>query len=187
MMLGRDHLYTNPASLMTIIGTHDVPRFMNEQGATVEGLKLAFTMLLTVRGTPLVYYGDEIAMPGAADPDNRRDFPGGWQGDARNAFDASGRTPVEQSVWTHVQKLIALRAQRSELRRGPMEHLYAGEQALIYRRGRSVIALNNDTAAVTIRLPVPSLGDDVLGVCQRPRPDSGGVAVTIPRRSSCVF
>jgi glycosidase len=187
MMLGRDHLYTNPSSLMTIIGTHDVPRFMNEQGATVEGLKLAFTMLLTVRGTPLVYYGDEIAMPGAADPDNRRDFPGGWKDDSRNAFDASGRTPVEQGVWTHVQKLIALRARRSELRRGPMEHLYASEQAFVYRRGRSVIALNNDTAAVTIRLPIRSLGDDVLGVCGRPRPDSGGVAVTIPRRSGCVF
>ena len=39
---------------------------------------------------PLLYYGDEIAMPGGRDPDNRRDFPGGWRGDARDAFTPGG-------------------------------------------------------------------------------------------------
>ena len=64
---------------------------MNEPGATIRRLELAYTLLLTVRGTPLLYYGDEIALPGGGDPDNRRDFPGGWAGDPRNAFDPSGR------------------------------------------------------------------------------------------------
>jgi neopullulanase len=187
MMLGRDHLYVDPSSLMTIVGTHDVPRFMNETGATTDGLKLAYTLLLTVRGTPLIYYGDEIAMPGGADPDNRRDFPGGWRGDARNAFDASGRTPAEQAVWSHVQRLLQLRASRSDLRRAPMRHLHASDQAFVYARGRSVIALNNDTAAVTVRLPGVSLGTDALGVCAQPRTEAGTTVVTIPRRSGCVF
>ena len=187
MMLGRDHLYADASSLMTIIGTHDVSRFMNEPGATPDGLKLAYTLLLTVRGTPLIYYGDEIAMPGAADPDNRRDFPGGWPGDARNAFDAAGRTPPQQAVWAHVQRLLALRASRSDLRRAPMTHLYASEQAFVYARGRSVIALNNDTTAVTVRVPGTSLGDDALGICPRPRAEAGAAVVTIPARSGCVF
>ena len=68
--------------LVTFSGLHDVGRFMNEPGATVEGRQLADTFLLTARGTPLVYYGDEIGLRGGGDPDNRRDFPGGFAGDA---------------------------------------------------------------------------------------------------------
>jgi glycosidase len=186
-MLGRDHLYNNPMTLVPFLGNHDVQRFMNEPGATPEGLKLAYTFLLTVRGTPLLYYGDEIALPGAGDPDNRRDFPGGWPGDPRTAFDETGRTATEQSVFSHVQRLLALRAERRDLRRAPMEHLYAAEQAFVYRRGRSVVALNNDTAAATIRLPGVTLGEDALGICARPRTDSGAAVVVVPRRAGCVF
>jgi glycosidase len=185
-MLGRDHLYRNPSSLMPFLGNHDVQRFMHERGATTEGLKLAYTFLLTVRGTPLLYYGDEVALPGGPDPDNRRDFPGGWPGE-RSAFDSAGRTDAEQSLWSHVQRMLRLRAERRDLRHARMEHLYAGEQAFVYRRGRTVVALNNDTTAVTVRLPITSLPVDALGVCARPRADSGGVAIVIPRRSGCVF
>jgi len=186
-MLSRDHLYPNASALMPFIGNHDVARFMNETGATVDGLKLAYTFLLTVRGTPLLYYGDEIAMPGRGDPDNRRDFPGGWSGDTRNAFDAAGRTPAEQAVWSHVQRLLQLRAQRADLRTGRMEHLVAGEQSFVYRRGRTIVALNNDTAAVTIQVPVAALPSDALGICGPPRADSGRVTIVVPARSGCVF
>jgi glycosidase len=40
--------------------------------APFERLAVAFTFLFTTKGIPLVYYGDEIGMPGAGDPDNRR-------------------------------------------------------------------------------------------------------------------
>jgi len=186
-MLSRDHLYPDAASLMTFLGNHDVGRFMNESGATIDGLRLAYTFLLTVRGTPLLYYGDEVAMPGGSDPDNRRDFPGGWRSDPRNAFDASGRTTEQQAVWSHVQRLLKLRAERSDLRTGRMEHLQAGEQSFVYRRGRTVVALNNDTAAATIRLPLRSLPDDALGVCARPTTEGGMVTIVIPPRSGCIF
>jgi glycosidase len=186
-MLSRDHLYPNASALMPFLGNHDVGRFMNEPGATIDGLKLAYTFLLTVRGTPLLYYGDEIAMPGGGDPDNRRDFPGGWRSDPRNAFEASGRTDSQQAVWAHVQRLLKLRAERSELRTARMEHLQAGEQSFVYRRGRTVVALNNDTTSVTIRLPIAALPDDALGVCAKPRAENGGVTIVVPRRSGCVF
>lgn len=186
-MLARDRLYPDASSLMTFLGNHDVARFMNEPGATLDGLKLAYTFLLTVRGTPLLYYGDEIALPGGNDPDNRREFPGGWPGDQRSAFDSVGRTPSEQSVWSHVQRLLRLRAERPDLQRGPMEHLYAGEQAFVYRRGTTVVALNNDTAAVTVRLPLPSLPADALGICTRPRREGGALVIVIPKRAGCVF
>jgi glycosidase len=188
VMLSRDRLYLKPSSLVTFLGLHDVGRFMNEPGATTEGLKLAYTFLLTARGTPLIYYGDEIAMPGGGDPDNRRDFPGGWPGDPRNAFEASGRTAAEQAVWTHVQRLLRVRAERADLRRGATEHLHAGEQTFVYRRGRTVVALNNDTRPAELRLPLANLPNDALGLCPTPRRVANGVVtVVVPPRTGCVF
>ena len=68
-----------------------------------------------------------------------------------------------------------------------MEHLQAGEQSFVYRRGRTVIALNNDTAAATIRLPLAGLPADALGVCARPAIAAGMVTIVIPPRSGCIF
>ena len=55
-------LYPNARELVTVLGDHDVKRFVSEPGATPESLKLAFTFLLPARGIPLIYYGDEIGM-----------------------------------------------------------------------------------------------------------------------------
>ena len=117
-MFAHDWLYPNPRVLTTFLGVHDMPRFMNEKGATIEGLKLAQTLIMTSRGTPLLYYGDEIAMPGGGDPDNRRDFPGGFAGDTRNAFTAQGRTAQENEVWNHLAMLGKLRKELEPLRNG---------------------------------------------------------------------
>jgi glycosidase len=146
-VLAHDWLYPDASKLITLCGLHDVERFMNERGATAEGLRLAFGLLFTVRGLPLVYYGDEIAMPGGNDPDNRRDFPGGWKQDPRDAFTAAGRTAAESSVWNHVAKLARIRKSSEALRRGGTKLLHHGEQTLVFQRsaGREAlfVAFNN--------------------------------------------
>jgi len=90
--------------------------------------------LLTVRGVPQIYSGDEIGMPGGNDPDNRRDFPGGFPGDARNAFQADGRTPEQQEVFEHFQKMLKLRAEHKALRRGKLFHLLADDTGFAFVR-----------------------------------------------------
>jgi glycosidase len=67
----------------------------------VPKLKLALGLLFTLRGMPQIYSGDEIGMTGGEDPDNRHDFPGGFAGDAHNAFSGAGRTAAEDSVFAH--------------------------------------------------------------------------------------
>ncbi len=187
-MLSRDHLYRDPHhSLMTFLGLHDVGRFMNEPGATIDGLKLAYTLLFTVRGTPLVYYGDEIALPGGNDPDNRRDFPGGWRGDQRNAFELTGRTAPQQAVWSHVQALLALRKARPELRGAKTEHLVETEQQFVYRRGKTVVVINNASAPVEVEVPVAALGVAMVGSCASSPVGQGRVRVTVGARTGCVF
>jgi glycosidase len=186
-MLARDRIYRNPNALVTFLGLHDVARFMNETGATIDGLTLAFTFLLTARGIPLIYYGDEIALPGGNDPDNRRDFPGGWPNDTRNAFTSAGRTAAEQTLWLHIQKLLKLRAERSDLRRAPTQHLEAGEQTYVYRRGRTVVVLNNDVRPGEVRLPGLDTTVDALGICSAPQRRDNMFVIVIPPRSGCVF
>lgn len=158
-ILSQDHLYPNPNVLVTLLGSHDVARFMNEPGASVAGLKLAFAFLLTTRGIPQLYYGDEIALPGGNDPDNRRDFPGGWSNDTRNAFEPSGRSAQEAEVFEHVKKLLRLRKELEPLRRGLLYHLMLNEQTYGFARltaGKTVIVVINNNAqseAVEFGLP----------------------------------
>ena len=146
-MTGHDYLYPNASLLVTFLGLHDVGRFMSDTGATPQGLDMAFTFLMTARGIPMIYYGDEIGMRGGGDPDNRRDFPGGWQEDTRNAFTAAGRTPEEQGIWDRVRRLTRLRGELKPLRRGPMVNLCVSEQAYGYARtgpaGPVVVLMNN--------------------------------------------
>ncbi len=160
-ILNQDYLYPAPQNLVTLLGSHDVSRFMNERGATIDGLKLAFTFILTVRGVPQLYYGDEIAMPGGNDPDNRRDFPGGWPGDSRNAFEQPGRTPEEQSVFEHVKKALRLRAELEPLRRGRTAHLLIGDQTYAFARYTDrktvIVAFNNGAQPAAIDAVVPRI------------------------------
>ncbi len=196
-MLARDHLYPDPAQLVTFLGLHDVARFMNEPGATTAGLRNAFTFLLTSRGTPLVYYGDEIALPGGGDPDNRRDFPGGWKDDARSAFEASGRTPDEASVHAHVRALLQLRQQTKALRRGRTVNLLAGEKQWIYARvldGAAVlVAINTADQAATLEVAAAPAGladgtlGERLGSGATAGVQGGRVRITLPPSSSGVF
>src|SRR5271170_7922828 len=85
-VLRRDELYPHPENLITFFANHDIARFASAPGSSLAKEKLAFGLVLTLRGIPELYYGDEIAMSGGDDPDNRRDFPGGWPDDRQNAF-----------------------------------------------------------------------------------------------------
>jgi len=152
--LAKDRYYADANSLVTFLGLHDVRRFMNEPGATTTRLKMAFAYLLTVRGTPMIYYGDEIGMRGGEDPDNRRDFPGGWKEDARNAFEASGRSAEEQEIFAYVQKLLALRAGVPELRHGRFQDLAVTEKTWAFARGdEAVVVLNSGDESADVAVP----------------------------------
>jgi glycosidase len=196
-MLARDHLYPDASPLVTFLGLHDVPRFMSEPGATVASLKSAFTFLATARGTPLVYYGDEIALRGGADPDNRRDFPGGFPGDAQDAFSASGRTPEQEEVHAHVRALLRLRQETKALRRGRTVNLHVADRVWAYARvleGQAVVVgFNTGDAAVTLDLEAPAgLADGVrlrdrLGAFGEAVVRSGRLRLTLAPASSGVL
>jgi glycosidase len=197
-LLAKDYIYNDPEVLVTLLGGHDDKRFMSEPGATITGLKLAHTLLLTTRGIPQLYYGDEIAMTGADEPTTRQDFPGGFPNDARNAFTKDGRTPAEQDIFEHVRRLNRMRAELEPLRRGALVNLYVAPQQYAYARvtrGASVlVVINNDTKPSTFEFDVTRAGitgdallNVHLGTQGRGSVRGGVLRVTIPARSASIL
>src|SRR5262249_27978448 len=158
-VLRQDALYPHPELLVPFFANHDVPRFRSAEGATKEKQKLAFGLILTLRGIPELYYGDELGMTGLADPDNRHDFPGGWKEDAKNAFTEEGRTPEQQKILAVVQKLLRLRREHPALQTGKLWHLYSDDSSYIFLRQfeeeRILVIFN--TGMDTKNLSVPTL------------------------------
>lgn len=158
-----DALYPHAERLVTFLGNHDTARFLHEKNASAAALRQAFALLATTRGMPQLYYGDEIAMTGGDDPDNRRDFPGGFQGDAHNSFIPSGRTEDEKQMHDWVSSLLQLRAHTAALKGGVQQTLASDTHTVAYVRAinnsdacgseRVVVALNNDDVAHSVVVP----------------------------------
>ena len=198
-VFAHDWLYPRPEVLATFLANHDVSRFMGEPAATIDGLKLADTLLMTSRGTPIIYYGDEIAMPGGGDPDNRRDFPGGFPGDTRNAFNAAGRTAIENDVFDYLSKLGQLRQQIEPLRKGTTLDLLDEDQQMSYARVTDkeavIVVINNDTKPAKVSFDVSMLKQiganaslrDVLGKLTPVNIKGGQVEFTMPARTAAIL
>ena len=136
-----------------------MPRFSSEAGTSPEKLLCAFALVLTLRGIPQLYYGDEIAMAGGGDPDNRRDFPGGWPGDKQNAFSREGRTPEQQKIFSAVQNLLQLRRQHAALRTGKLFHVFSDNESYAFVRQTDdeqlMVVFNNAAKPRTLTIPQP--------------------------------
>jgi glycosidase len=154
--------------------------------------------VLTTRGIPQLYYGDEIAMTGADEPTTRGDFPGGFPGDKRDAFTREGRAAEQQDLFDYVRTLVHLHTELEPLQRGSLVNLYASDQQYAYARttkNASVVTIiNNDSARATIEFDVSRVGlpngavlIDRLGVSRELRVADGKVQVTLPGRAAAIF
>ena len=85
-------------------------------------LKMLHAFNMTIPGIPIIYYGDEIGMPGANDPDNRRMM----------RFD--NLTSFETDVKNTVTKLSKLRSTHMALLYGDFEVLEVSETIYVYKR-----------------------------------------------------
>jgi alpha-glucosidase len=75
-----------------VLGSHDAPRLASRIGA--RQARAAAMLLLTLRGTPTLYYGDELGMTdGIIPPESIQDPQGRRLGEARNRD--RGRTPMQ--------------------------------------------------------------------------------------------
>lgn len=135
--MGMDYVYPNPENLMIFTDNHDMTRFTNIIGNDIKKYKMAMAFLLTTRGFPQLYYGTEIMMTGdkgKGDGDLRKDFPGGWPGDSRNAFTAPGRTDLENDAFNFTRKLLNWRKQNPVIHTGKLMHFIPQDNCYVYFR-----------------------------------------------------
>lgn len=121
--LAQDFVYKDPMRNVIFLDNHDLSRFYSVVGKNMLKYKAALAWLLTCRGIPELYYGDEIGMQGFTTPNDghvRMDFPGGWASDSVNKFTAAGRTVREDSIWDYIAKLANFRKSSSAITSGKM-------------------------------------------------------------------
>ena len=118
----QDFLYKNPMGEVIFLGNHDMTRFYSLIDENIAKYKMALGWLLTFRGVPQLYYGDEILMTGKSNPDGlvRSDFMGGWKEDAQNKFTEAGRTSKENEVFNYVKTIANFRKKSTAITKGKM-------------------------------------------------------------------
>jgi glycosidase len=133
-ILAQDSLYARPEMLVVFPGNHDQPRFLTVANGDISKLMMAGAFLLTTRRAVHLYYGDEVAMTGGRDPDNRRDFPGGFPGDEVNLFTPEGRTGDAAKVFNWTRGLLRFRREHPALRSGGLIQLLSTQDQYAYIR-----------------------------------------------------
>ncbi|NWJ44601.1 MAG: Ig-like domain-containing protein [Chloroflexi bacterium] len=139
--------------------------------------RIAALVQMTVPGTPTIYYGDEIGLTGADDPDDRRTFP--WSDLENGLVDTRCTTAAstsakgkkdpyfgacgDHSLFDWYQNLIQVRKSNPVLRNGKLTFLLTDDtnKTLAYamRNGNNlaIIVVNrNESATQTITVPTGS-------------------------------
>lgn len=134
--LSCDYLNKDASRNVLLLDNHDEPRFFSIVGEDVEKQKTGYKWLLTCRGIPQLYYGSEVLLKGFTNPDGyvRADFPGGWNGDKKDAFTGIGLTKDETSVQDLVKKLGNFRKGSSALKTGKMMQYIPVDGLYVYFR-----------------------------------------------------
>ncbi len=200
--------YGPTAAMGTFVGNHDVPRFVShasgeiddlygvgsrEQGwtdppaqpsqpAPYARLRQAFTLLFALPGIPTIYYGDEVGLAGAGDPDNRRPMP--W----------TGLTAEQLATRAHVAQLSAARRAYPELTRGSVDRMWLEDDLLVLRRryGRrsAFVAVNRGTTPRTVTVDgtlASGLTFDELFTDATTAAQGGTLAVTVAAEGAAVY
>jgi glycosidase len=201
-MNSNDYFYGANAVMSTFIGNHDLPRIIHlaansrlwgdNQSAdgkdrswdntptavseleAYERVANGFAILLTNRGAPLVYYGDEIGMPGGGDPDNRRFMQ--W----------TGLTANQTYLHDRIKALADIRHKHPALFRGTRTTLEVSSDVWAFTRSTTgdtvhVVVNRSDSPQTAGSLPSGALTELITGAV------ASGPSVTVPARQTRIY
>lgn len=192
-------------AMMNLVGSHDTARVLSyldgiDDDRNQKDIDSAFPtyektsdlakrrqylvafLQFTYAGAPTIYYGDEIGMVGADDPDDRRAFE--W-----------GKGNKELVTW--YATLADIRSQYPALRTGSVEPLNTGNDAIMgYVRSDDkdtmLVLANNTEEAKTITVDAAALGlkanelTDIIA-SQKYSVTDGKVTVTVPALNGVIL
>jgi neopullulanase len=117
------------------------------QWKVINTYAMSYAFVVTQPGVPLLYYGDDIALAGAGDPDNRRMMP--W----------SDLSLAQQTLRQRMQQLGQTRNQVTALHTGERRELWVDDTLYVYARhtsdGAAIVALHIGDSVRTTDVPIP--------------------------------
>lgn len=158
--LANDFHYASPKDILVFPDNHDMSRIFTQMEGNVEHTKMALATYAMMPRTVQMYYGTEILMNDFEKPGDhgliRTDFPGGWQGDAVNAFTGQGLTDDQADMQSFITKLFNFRKQSKAIHEGKTVHFapFVGTYFLYRTLGDEtvVMILNKNEKPMSIDL-----------------------------------
>ncbi len=154
-VLANDFQYGNPYNLVVFAGNHDMARIYSLLNERMDLYKMAMSIICTIRGIPQIYYGTEIAMASTDDHGElRKDFPGGWPNDDKNAFTGHGLNERELDAQNYLKKLLNWRKNNLAIAKGDLIHYPVQDGIYVYFRRYEnemvMVIINNNDRAKTV-------------------------------------
>lgn len=146
-----DFVYPDINNVLRFLDNHDTDRFLRSMPENLDGYKQSLAFLLTIPGTPQLYYGHEFLMNGTrsapgGDGNIRRDVPGGWLGDPQDWFSREGRSSMQNEAWDYLNTLLKWRCKNKVISEGKMIHFMPQHGVYVYERnlnGKSILVFLN--------------------------------------------
>ncbi len=147
--LANDFHYASPKDIMVFPDNHDMSRVFTQLKGDIANTKMALATYAMMPRILQMYYGTEILMNDFENPGDhgliRTDYPGGWEGDTKNAFTGAGLSSEEKDMQSFVKKLLNYRKTSDAIHDGKTLH-FAPENG-IYVLSRS---LNDETVVLIL-------------------------------------
>jgi glycosidase len=201
--------YPPGATDVPFLTNHDQRRVASELGGDLGMLRAAAALLLTLPGSPFLYYGEEVGMEnGPGGEDEAKRTPMAWDGTPLAGFTtgrpwhgfAPGRERANvaaqsrdpSSLLSRYRDLIRVRHASAALTRGDFRLLKAEGALLVFQRSagaeRVLVAQNLGTAAITANVPLAAVGADLLlGDGATLEAAGGEVRIALPARGGGIF
>lgn len=168
---------------MNLLDSHDTARMLSVADGDQASLRLATLLQMTFPGAPCIFYGDEIGLAGAHDPDCRPGMP--W----------------DKGLWDHdllayFRGAIRLRQERPALRRGKVRQVAAVGHVYAMARIADetlLVVVNAGEERASVTLPVAEMTTDgtrwksIFGTNLEATVAGGKLAIELPARSGLVL
>jgi len=157
--LANDFLYPDPDALVVFAENHDTSRLLAHVDGDLGLWKLGMAYVATTRGVPQFYYGSEVLLRGPRernDGELRADMPGGWVGDAADAFTGKGLSAQQRDAQAFVRRLFNWRKDKPLMHTGKLRHYAPVDGVYVYFRFDGdetvMVALNRNDKDTALRL-----------------------------------
>lgn len=194
------------------ITNHDMPRVANNLMSNPNDMKMTCGLMMTMNGSPFVYYGEEIGMSSKGDKDENKRLPMIWQttaGEGTTKAPEGADSAIESkfpcveeqlvdnnSILNYYKRAIRLRNENPEIARGKVEvidELCEGHQAVItktYNDSMIAICYNTSSEPITVNLSGTSIEDySIQGylTIDNSKIVKENTSITLPGKSICVL